>query len=188
MTRNFWARRWECKSKTYAYFIALLFVEFWIQDSVWKQGFIPWQNMRHVQSSKADSTGGLAATSRVGLLERRRDSQFPARFARQGTSLWRRTMPHTAQLHQPLQPSSGLKVQVVPGGRRAGSRHEILSLEDGKATRWSCGEARYAAPRTFPLARVTVGACREHTPILTVTVPTFISNAKPFNSGGLMHK
>ena len=115
------------------------------------------------------------AVSRVGL-ESRRDSQFPAWFARQGTSLWRRTMPHS-QHQQPIK--SGPKVQVVPGGQGAGS-WDSLSIEN--PTRSSCGQARYAAPRTFPLARVTVGACREHTPMPPVTMRAFISIAKPFKA------
>ena len=141
--------------------------------------------MRRVQSSEADSTG--ASSSRVGL------ERETARFARQGTSLWRRTMPHSA-------PPTTIQNPVWPQSASCTSRTEwagscklapdplSLSLEDEKATRWSCGqEARYAAPRTFPLARVTLRACREHTPILPVTIPTFIYIGKPFNGDSFIH-
>ena len=141
--------------------------------------------MRRVQSSEADSTG--ASRSRVGL------ERETARFAADKGPVFGGAQCRTAHHQQPFKTPSGLKVQVVPAGpsgRGAASLHEIhsLSLEDEKATRWSCGqEARYAAPRTFPLARVTLRACREHTPILPVTIPTFIYIGKPFNGDSFIH-
>jgi len=97
-------------------------------------------------------------------------------------SLWRRTMPHSSAPPAPTTTqslaSNKCKLSQHRVGGEAASWHEMKS--------WSCfrrgGEGRNAAPRTFPLARVTVGACREHTPMLPVTLPAFISIAKPFNA------
>ena len=94
-------------------------------------------------------------------------------------------MPHSSpgtSNHSKPRLASKCKLSQHRVGGEAASWHEIHSLEDEKHR--SCGEARYAAPRTFPLARVTVGACREHTPMPPVTMPAFTSIAKPFKGDG----